>query len=443
MKLFLEIFLFMGIFFPIYHVFNSLIGLNKKVNKSIHNKVTILIPCFNEEKILKTTIDGIIRLEYPDYEVFFINDGSSDNTLLTLKKLLNLKKTEIKNHHNLETKSIRGTYKSINYLNIYVIDKENGGKSDALNAGIDYSNNDYIVTLDADSVLKVDALSIIMSAFDDPNVVAASGVIQIMQSFILSKTKDLTDLKINTLLKLQTLEYIKACFSYKASLSKLRSLLVISGAFGCFTKDILLSINGFKYVIGEDLDLTVRIQLFIKDTNKTIAYVPKAICYTEGPENITDFIKQRKRWQQSFIESLINYYNKLYKDIFTRALSFFMFFDSLIIGVVSSFLVIIFFIIMLLNIIANNFYNVLAYLVIFISINLFYNLSSIFIASYYGIKYEGINKFRIIYTIFLDLFIYKFLTLYTVIVGTLTYFKNHKSWNKVERSGRNYDALKE
>lgn len=441
MKIMLELFLFMGIFFPIYHIINSFSSYKKPINLKNKKKVDILIPCFNESKILQTTIDGINRIDYPKFEVIFINDGSLDDTLEVLKDILKLRKSKRKKYHNLNSKELKSIYKSELYPNIFVIDKENGGKSDALNMGINYSKYDYIVTLDADSVLKSNALSIIMNEFSDPFVIAASAVIQIMQSFNLSKNSDLTTLKINNLLKLQTLEYIKACFSYKASLSKLKSLLVISGAFGCFTKNILIQANGFKHVIGEDLDITIRIQLIIKNTNYKIAYCPTAICYTEGPETYKDYIKQRKRWQHSFIEGLVNYYKLIYRDTFKNSLSFFTLFDFIIFGYLSSILVIIFTVMILLNFGLNNIYVILTYFLIFIVINVIYDVSSLLIANHLEIKYKGRDFLRLIYTVLLDVFFYRYITLYTVILGSLTYLKEHKTWNKVERSGRNYNAL--
>jgi biofilm PGA synthesis N-glycosyltransferase PgaC len=441
MEVLLELFLFIGMFFPIYHVVNSITRLDKA--KSFDKWVTILIPCYNESKILQTTIDGINRIDYNNYECIFINDGSTDDTIEVLKNILVLNNKKRGKLHKLKSKPINKMYQSNKYPNIYVIDKENGGKSDALNIGINYSKYEYIVTLDADSVLKKDALSIIMNKFDNHNVIATSGVIQIMQSFHLSKNNDDTTLKINNLLQLQTLEYIKACFIYKASLAKLGSLLVISGAFGCFKKDILLGVNGFKNVIGEDLDLTIRIQLFIKNTNKIISYCPNAICYTEGPEIFNDYIKQRKRWHHSFIEGLINYYKFLYKDTFFKTLSFFALFDAIIIGFLSSILIIIFTIVILINFINNNLVAIFTYFVIFIVINLIYDVGSLILANYYGVKYKKTDIFRLLYIIFVDIFFYRFITLYTVILGSVTYFHEHKNWNKVERSGRNYDALKD
>ncbi len=298
------------------------------------------------------------------------------------------------------------------------------------------------MTLDADSILKPDALSLVSKTFDDKNVVAASGVIQILQSFNLSQKKAKTTFKIKLLLRLQAIEYIKSCFCYKASLAKLESLLVISGAFGIFRKDILLDVGGFSHTIGEDLDLTLKIQFHIQDTNKKIVYVPEAICYTEGPETFKDLIKQRKRWQKSFIEALINFRKRLFKDTLTKPLPFFMIVDALVIGVLSSFIIVVFTILVIDNIMNNTLSNIALYFYIFISVHLTYNVVGLFIAYFYNVRYKGLDNIRIVTTIILDLVVYRIIILYTIIVGTISYFTEKNEWNKVDRSGHNYNVLK-
>jgi poly-beta-1,6-N-acetyl-D-glucosamine synthase len=444
MRLLFELFLFLGIFFPIYHVLNliNIPKLKKRPAINIHRAFTIIIPCYNEEKIVKNTIEGLLRINYPKYECIFINDGSSDNTLGFLNELLCLKKCTRKQRHILNSKNINSIYKSGSYPNIFVIDKPNGGKSDALNIGINYARYNYIVTMDADCVMKKNALAIINTAFNDPNVVAASGVIQILQSFNLTKLSDKPSLKINALLKLQTVEYIKACFCYKASLAKANSLLVISGAFGAFRKDILLVINGFNHVIGEDLDLTLRIQFKIFNTAEKIAYLPNAICYTEGPETFIDYMKQRKRWQKSFIECLINYRGIIFNNFFSKSLPFFMIIDALFIGVISSFVILTFLVLITANILNNNASYLLPYLLIFATVHLFYNIAGLLIAYNYKIRYKGLDILRIVYTVILDILIYRIIILYAIVTGTISYFFDKHTWNKVNRSGRDYNVLK-
>ena len=445
MRIILEFFLFLGIFFPLYHMCNVIFTLKKTEKKEVNKDrfISILIPCYNEEKIIKNTIDGLLRIDYENYECIFINDGSIDGTLEKFKEILNLKKVNRDKKHSLDSEPIKEFYQSENYPNMFLIDKENGGKSGALNSGINYSLYDYVVTLDADSILKKDALPIISSTFNDETVVAASGIIQIMQSSNLSEVLDKTTLKINNLLKLQTIEYIKSCYCYKASLAKLNSLLVISGAFGFFKKDILLAVNGFSHVIGEDLDLTLKIQFLIENSNQKIVYVPEAICYTEGPENFKDYVKQRKRWQQSFIDSLIGFKKIIFKDAFTKTLSFFMIIDALVLGIVSSFVIISFSVFAIINNIINTTnLHFLIYLFIFVTVHLIYNIVGIFIAYYYGTRFKGFDFIRVIFTVILDIFVYRLIILYTIIVGTVAYFLKNRGWNKVSRSGRDYNVLK-
>ncbi|MDD4298331.1 MAG: glycosyltransferase family 2 protein [Bacilli bacterium] len=258
-------------------------------------------------------------------------------------------------------------------------------------------------------------------------MVAGSGVIQILQSFTLSQTKDKTTLKIKPLLRLQTIEYIKSCFCYKASLAKLQSLLVISGAFGIFTKSILLAVNGFTNVIGEDLDLTLKIQFHIQDSNKKIVYVPEAICYTEGPETFRDFLKQRKRWQQSFLESIINFKKIIFKNIFTKVLPFFMIIDAMLIGIISSFIAIAFSFLIIDNIINHTLSYIFIYFCIFIFVHLIYNIVGLWLAHQHNITYKGLDFIRMILTIIGDLFIYRFIILYTIISGTISYSRDRKN----------------
>jgi cellulose synthase/poly-beta-1,6-N-acetylglucosamine synthase-like glycosyltransferase len=445
MGILLEFFLFLGIFFPIYHILNILPNLFRNKNNIVNKDrfISIIIPCFNEERIIKNTIEGLLRIDYINYECIFINDGSTDKTLKQFKKILKLKKIVRNQNHNLKSKKIKNIYQSQRFPNFFVINKNKGGKGDSLNAGINYSEYNYIVTLDADSILKKDALQLVSGAFNDPNVVAASGIIQILQSFDLSRNEEITTLRLNNLLKLQTIEYIKSCFCYKASLAKLNSLLVISGAFGIFRKDILLDIKGFNDVIGEDLDLTIRIQLNILDTNKKIAYIPEAICFTEGPETFKDYMKQRIRWQKSFIECFLNYKGLIFKEAFRRTLPFFMLVDALFVGVISSFIIVIFSALIIKNIIFHTLSYILIYFIIFVTIHLSYNIAGIFVANHYNIKYKGLNKLRLIFTILLDIFVYRIIILYTIIKGTISYFTNRHIWNKVNRSGRDYNVLKE
>jgi hypothetical protein len=130
------------------------------------------------------------------------------------------------------------------------------------------------------------------------------------------------------------------------------------------------------------------------------------------------------------------------KDIFKKALPFFIVVDGLLIGVISSFIIVFFSFLIFNNIINRTIIYVLIYFIIFVLVHLTYNIVGILIASHYGVKYKGIDRLRLIFTIILDIFVYRIIILYTIILGTLSYFKSERNWNKVNRSGRNYDVLK-
>lgn len=158
MRLLVEIFLYLSIMLPIFHMLNA-IPKNRKcklilLNNLEEKPITILIPCFNEESIVKNTIDGMLRINYNNFTCIFINNGSNDNTLEMLKELLNATETYEEYTDNLHTTKVHNIYQSIPHPNFYIINKENGGKGDSLNSGINFSKDEIIVTLDADCVLK-------------------------------------------------------------------------------------------------------------------------------------------------------------------------------------------------------------------------------------------------------------------------------------------------
>ena len=442
----LELLLFIGIFFPLYHVINALLHQKKPTPKakSAQPPISILIPCYNEAVVAKTVIRGITNLKYPNYECFFINDGSTDDTLKVFRDLLQLKPATRRRRLKLGSAKAKKIYRSTKYPQIYLIDKENGGKGEALNEGINYSSHKIIVTLDADSVMKSDALDVIAHAFSDKNTVAASGSIHIMQSIDPFKRRKGPTLKLSNLLKLQTLEYIKSCYCYKASLAKLDSLLVISGAFGVFRKDILVKVNGFDHVIGEDLDLTLKIQRIIENTEQKIAYLPEAVCFTEAPETYRDFIKQRRRWQQCFVEALYNNRKWFFREAFTSSLPFFFFLDIFFMNIMGSLMFLLIFPLFLVrDILDEHYFSILIAFLLFLGVQVIYSLAGLIIAGRYGVKFRKIDFLRIIYVLLLDLTFFRFVVLLSILSGTIAFFTNgkKKDWNKITRSNRDYLSI--
>lgn len=299
---------------------------------------SILVPAYNEEKVIENCIVGFKQLAYKNAELIIINDGSKDHTLAVLKKALNLipsdaslKMTQLK--HN----QILAIYESKDFPNIYVIDKLQGGKADALNAGINFSAKEIVITLDADSILEKYSLCEMNVAFQNNDMVACGGNVLIAQGFKGEFTQLTPTFKINGLIRYQLLQYLTAFHLHKQAQSTLQTITVIAGAFGAFRKDVLFSINGFRNTIGEDMDVTLKLHLWMKENRgKKISFVPAAKCYTECPSTLHDLFKQRVRWQKAFIDCLI-YYRKCFFTNFSIRFSIFFLVDQFIIGTLNAF----------------------------------------------------------------------------------------------------------
>ncbi len=449
MQFFTILLLFLCTFFPLFHMVNSLtifINRNKPTHIQVrkYKSMSILIPCYNEENIIETAIKGMERIDYAAKEIFYINDGSQDGTMKILHNLLRLVPDTRKIENRLQFKKVKNFYKSTLYPNVYVIDKENGGKHDALNAGIEYSNNELVVTLDADSILADDALRVLNTEFQDNAVIAAGGMVHPLQGVSFNKKKVHRSLLVNHVIRFQIFEFIKGFYINRVSLAKLDALSVISGAFGIFNREILFQVNGYRKTLGEDIDITLKFQQYIlKNPGKRMAFVPNAVCFTECPETWRDLFKQRVRWQKAFIDCIVHYFPMLIKTFLFRTVSFFMFIDSFILGTIAIYFTVFNIGYMLITNLDQAMNLMILYLLGVVSLNVIYSMFAVYLARYYEVRFEGKEKIRFAFTILLDLVVYRFVTLFFVLYGTVAYFVNSNDWNKVARTGRNYELEKD
>ena len=254
-----------------------------------------------------------------------------------LQAILRLRKVDKKAAGRLTHKPVKAIYQSAIYPTIYVIDKENGGKADSLNAGIEVAEFETIITLDADSTLDVNSLQIINAAFTK-DVIAAGGMVHISQAFQGDYKNPQPKFKLSGLVKFQFLQYLSNFYLYKITQAKFKGLAIISGAFGVFQRSALFEVNGYRITVGEDMDITMRIQMLIKDKypDKKILFIPEAVCFTEGPESFRDLFKQRIRWQKAFIDCIIIYGKSLLTK-FGIGITVFLVVDALILGTLTAF----------------------------------------------------------------------------------------------------------
>jgi cellulose synthase/poly-beta-1,6-N-acetylglucosamine synthase-like glycosyltransferase len=275
--------------------------------------ISIIVPAYNEEAGIIPSVRSLLSINYPSFEIIVVNDGSKDLTLEKMIEHYNMVEINKVIRKQVNTKEIKKIYQSKLLPYLYLIDKDNGGKADALNVGLNFSHFPYVCSLDGDSVLESDAFLKVMKPIIDSNeqVIASGGSIRIANGcHIENGTIIKVGLSSNPLVIMQIIEYLRAFLMGRVGLSKHNLLLIISGAFGVFSKHWVFQAGGYKTdTVGEDMELVVRIHRIIKENklDKKIVYVPDPVCWTEVPESLTYLRRQRNRWHRGLFESLWNH----------------------------------------------------------------------------------------------------------------------------------------
>ncbi len=280
-----------------------------RVDSGFELPISILVPAYNEEANITASIRSLLQLSYPEFEIIVINDGSKDRTLEVLCEEFSLVRFPEVYCDRLPTQDVRAIYRSPAYSQLRVLDKANGGKADALNAGINSARYTLFCGLDADSILQRDSLERLVRPFlEDPEMVACGGTVriangcQVRGGFLVG-----AGLPRNPLALFQIVEYLRAFLFGRLGWSQLNALLLISGAFGLFHKETVIQVGGYRHsTIGEDMELIVRLHRKLRQAGAAyrIAYIPDPVCWTEAPEDLKTLRNQRVRWQRGLCESL-------------------------------------------------------------------------------------------------------------------------------------------
>lgn len=437
----LGIFLFaLFIVFKCIYIFFPLNSKHRQKNQKIqcYKSFALLVPAYNEENVIINCLRSLKELQYPNYRVYIIDDGSTDNTFDVINKFLRLVPAQLMEDNRLEYNPVSAKYRSSLYPNFYVISKVNGGKADALNAGISCCSQEIVVTLDADCIIKHDALSVMNKAFQNKRLVAAGGTVHITQSI---NSDEKLMFKLKNLIKYQVIQYLNAFYLHKFTQSSFKSLIVISGAFGAFKRNLLIAIDGYRKSVGEDMDVTLKIHRYIKQHKKRyeMLYVPKSVCYTECPESFKNLMRQRIRWQKAFMDCTAKYGLQMFWN-FNIGVSLFFIFDYLVLGTITSFL----FLLMPVYLILNSNLSVL-FIVIFSAdfvLGIVECAASKKIASQYSFAFSKSDNVRVNFYVPVKILILRFLNILFIIVGTISYFLNKHRWNQAERLGRYFCGSK-
>ena len=288
---------------------SRLLGDSPEVYSGLELPISVLVPAYNERSSIVTSVHSLLQLNYPEFEIIVINDGSKDDTFKMLEREFSLVSFPEAYRQQLDTEQIYGVYRSTLYKNLRVIDKENGGKADSLNAGINISRSPLFCCVDADSILERGSLHKVVQPFlENSLVVATGGTIRIANGCKVNKGYiETIDLPKKLLPLLQVVEYVRAFLFGRMGWSPLNAMLIISGAFGLFKKDVVVEVGGYRRnTIGEDMELTMRIHKHYRLATKKyrIVFVPDPICWTEAPEDLATLKNQRIRWQRGLLESM-------------------------------------------------------------------------------------------------------------------------------------------
>lgn len=408
--------------------------------------VSILAPAYNEGMTIVENIRSLLSIYYVNLEVIVINDGSKDDCLAKMIQAYDLEKIDYFVDYKIKTKDVRGVYKSRNpiYHKLLVVDKVNGGKADALNVGINISSNKYLVCIDVDCILEQDALLKMVKPFleqTNERVIASGGVVRIANSCIIEDGR-LVKVKLakDYLPRMQILEYIRAFILGRMAWSRLNGLMLISGAFGAFDKEIAIKCGGYDHnTVGEDMELVVRMRRYMEERNEKyrVTYIPDPLCWTEAPSSFDILGRQRNRWTRGTIETL-----KFHKKMFFNPkygllgmLSYpYWFFFEMCAPVIEFFGFICFFLFAAFGMLDWGFF--FAYFLFIVSFGYLYSAFAILmeVITYHQYK-RRIDILVLLLTALTEPFYFHPFVVWSAVKGYIDYFRKNKSWGEMTRQG--------
>lgn len=430
-----------------YQYKNKLIKYNQLVSSPFSPSIAVIAPAYNEEVVVVNCVRSLLSLQYFNNKIIIVNDGSTDQTLERLIEAYDLIKVPFLYRQKIPTKKVKGVYvsKKSSLKKLMVIDKDNGGKSDALNVGLNISNDDYFVGVDVDSILHEESLIRLIKPIIESTskkVIAVGGLVRIINNCEIHKGEILKiRLPKNYFAKIQVIEYIRSFVLGRMAWSKINGLLLVSGALGLFDRKIALKSGGYNTnTITEDLDLIVKMRNQMKGIPHSIVYIPEPLCWTEVPEIFLVLEAQRKRWTRGMIQVLFKNRNFLFNPKHKQ------------VGLISfPYWVLIEWISPIVEVVGISY---LLYLIFNYQLNYLYFWSSIlsFFLLYFLIttvaivsentmfsQYKGIkNTLALIFTASLEPFIFHPLVTYFGFKANLeSIFNKKKSWGDLKRVGFN------
>jgi cellulose synthase/poly-beta-1,6-N-acetylglucosamine synthase-like glycosyltransferase len=286
--------------------------------------IALLAPAYNEEATVVESVRSLLALQYPNFEIVVINDGSKDSTLTVLIEAFDLKPVQRNFDLAAPCQPIRGVYAASKQPRLIVVDKLNGGKADALNAGVNVARAPIVCSMDADSLLEPDALLRVMRPFiEDPDrTVAVGGTIRVANGCLIDHGRVMkVGVSTNFLVLMQTVEYLRAFLMARLAWSEAGALTIISGAFGLFRRQGVLDVGGYSHgTVGEDMELVVKLHKLYRDRGEDyrVVFEAEPVCWTEVPETLQILGRQRSRWHRGALETFFRHRKMLFNPKYGR-----------------------------------------------------------------------------------------------------------------------------
>ena len=300
--------------------------------------ISLIVPAYNEEATITESVRALLLLNYPAFEVIVVNDGAKDRTMEVLATTYAMLPAPAGYAQPIPSQPVKAFYRSLAYPDLVAIDKMNGGKADAINAGINAARYPLVCVIDADSILEPHALTRAVLPFvEDPDTLAAGGIVRIVNGCDVDSGR-VTRVRLprNALAMFQVVEYLRAFLAGRVALSAGNMLLIISGAFGIFRRDAVVEAGGFRAdTVGEDMEIVTRLHRIYRERGQKyrIVFQPDPVCWTEAPESTKILRNQRNRWQRGTLEAL-GYHRKMilnprYGMVGLFAMPYYLIFEAL------------------------------------------------------------------------------------------------------------------
>ncbi len=425
---------------------NSFVNYQILLSSEYAPALSLIAPAYNEGKTIIENVKSLLSLSYNNYQVIVVNDGSKDNSIELLIKAYDLIPSDQIYDAKIATKSVKAIYQSRNpaFKRLLVVDKENGGKADALNVGINIAQNPYVVCIDVDCILDKDSLLKLAKPFMESNtkrVIATGGVVRIANQCII-KDGRLEEIHVpdKLLPRIQVLEYLRAFLLGRMAWERLDGLLLISGAFGAFDKEIAMLAGGYSTkTVGEDMELVVRMRRYMHEHNLpyTVSFIPDPLCWTEAPESFSIFKKQRSRWMRGTIETLWThrkmFFNPKFKMLGLVSVPYWTFFEFLA-PLLESIGLIITFVFIALGMVKLDIFVILMLFVYFYSI--MFSVLALLTEELTYHKYAKTKDYlKLLEGAFVEPFHFHLMSVYAALVGYYEKIKGTHGWGEMTRKG--------